>query len=104
MFTSYIWSLHPNSHTGIVHCVSGCVSVYNVCFQCFCKLYQSACSISYILFFNLHLSPVAISLDTTQEFCTGSISLDSVNLFRELRDNSLFVPGFQTSELNLFVH
>ena len=30
-----------------------------------------------------------------------SIPSDSVNLVRELRDNSLFVPGFQTSELNL---
>ena len=28
-----------------------------------------------------------------------SISLYSVNLVRELRDNSLFVPGFLTSEL-----
>ena len=34
----------------------------------------------------------------------SSISLDSVNLVRELRDNSLFVPGFLGSELNLFVH
>ena len=34
----------------------------------------------------------------------SGISLDSVNLVRELRDNSLYVPGFLTSELNLFVH
>ena len=34
----------------------------------------------------------------------SSIPSDSVNLVRELRDNSLFVPGFQTSELNLSVH
>ena len=34
----------------------------------------------------------------------SSIPSDSVNLVRELRDNSLFVPGFHTSELNLFVH
>ena len=34
----------------------------------------------------------------------SGISLDSVNLVRELRDTSLFVPGFLTSELNLFVH
>ena len=26
------------------------------------------------------------------------------SVVRELRDNSLFVPGFQTSELNLLVH
>ena len=41
-----IWSLPPNSDNGIVHYVSIwlCISVYNVCFQCFCKLYQSACS------------------------------------------------------------
>ena len=32
----------------------------------------------------------------------SSISLDSVNFVRELRDNSLCVPGFQTSELDLF--
>ena len=62
-----IWSLPANSHTGIVHCVSGCVSVYNVCFQRFCKLYQSACSSNnflYVQFFVLRLSPVAILLDT----------------------------------------
>ena len=29
----------------------------------------------------------------------SGISLDSVNLVRELRDNSLFVPGFLTFEL-----
>ena len=34
----------------------------------------------------------------------SGISLDTVNLVRELRDNSLFVPGFLTSELNVFVH
>ena len=34
----------------------------------------------------------------------SGIFLDSVNLVRELRDNSLFVPGFLTSEQNLFVH
>ena len=32
------------------------------------------------------------------------IPSDSVNLVRELRDNSLFVPDFQTSVLNLFVY
>ena len=34
----------------------------------------------------------------------SSIPSDSVNLVRELGDNSLSVPGFQTSELNLSVH
>ena len=34
----------------------------------------------------------------------SGVSLYSVNLVRELRDNSLFVPGLLTSELNLFVH
>ena len=34
----------------------------------------------------------------------SGIPLDTVNLVRELRDNSLFVPGFLTSELNVFVH
>ena len=58
-----IWSLPPNTHTGIVQYVSGCVSVYNVCFQCFCKLYQSACSSINLLVhtvFVLLLSPVAV--------------------------------------------
>ena len=34
----------------------------------------------------------------------SSIPLDLFNLVRDLRDNSLYVPGFLTSELNLFVH
>ena len=34
----------------------------------------------------------------------SGISLDLVNLVRELRDNSLFVSSFLTSELNVFVH
>ena len=34
----------------------------------------------------------------------SSISLDSVNLVRELRNNSLFVLGFLTSEMNLIVN
>ena len=33
----------------------------------------------------------------------SGIPLDTVNLVRELRDNSLFVPGFLTSELNVAI-
>ena len=33
----------------------------------------------------------------------SGVSLDSVNLVGELRDNSLLVPGFLTSELNLLM-
>ena len=91
--------------------VSGCVSVYNVCFQRFCELYQSACSsnnllVQYVQFFILLLSPVTILLDTTclVRVLYKIIVVFPVNLVRELRDNSLFVPGFLTSELNLFVH
>ena len=65
-----VYDISGHFHTGIVHCVSGCVSVYNSCFQCFCKLYQSACSSSNFLvctvFRSTSLSPIAISLDTTQ--------------------------------------
>ena len=109
MFTSYL----VTSHTGIVHCVSGCVSVYNVCFQRFCKLYQSACSSN-----NFHVRTVFRSASLScrnfvgHHFMFGKsfvrdysgIPLDTVNLVRELRDNSLFVPGFLTSDLNVFVH
>ena len=108
-----IWSLPPNSYTGLVRCVSGCVILYNACFQHFCKLYQSACSSSNFLVCTVFQS-VSLScrnfnghnLMFGKSFVRdySSISLDSVNLVKELRDNSLFVPDFQTSELNLFVY
>jgi len=108
-----IWSLPANSHTGIVHCVSGCVSVYNVCFQRFCKLYQSACSSNNFLVRTVFRSAsLSCRNFVGHNFMFGKsfvrdysgIPLDTVNLVRELRDNSLFVPGFLTSELNVFVH
>ena len=45
---------------------------------------------------------VTISLTSLKKPLKGILSFG--RLVRELRDNSLFVPGFQTSELNLFVH
>ena len=108
-----IWSLPPTSHTGIVHCVSGCVSVYKVCFQHFCKLYQSACNSSNVLVRTIFQSAslscrnfIGHNLMFGKSFVQdySSIPSDSVNLVRELKNNSLFVPDFQTSELNLFVH
>ena len=87
--------------------------MYNICFQRFCKLYQSACSSSNFLVHTVFQSAslscrnfIGHNLMFGKSFVRdySSISLDSVNLVRELRDNSLFVPGFQTSELNLFVH
>ena len=63
-----IWLLPPISHTGIVHRVSGCVSVCNVCFQlsvsCM-SLSVVAINFLYVQFFVLLLSLVAILLDTT---------------------------------------
>ena len=62
-----IWSLPPNSHTGIVHCVSGCVCimfVFNASVSCI-NLLVVAEIVLYVQFFNLYLCPVAISLDTT---------------------------------------
>ena len=102
----HIWSLPPNTHTGIVHyCVSGYVSVY-MCFQCFCKLYQPACSSNNLLMRTVFHSASLSCHNLINSFVRdySSISLHSVHLVRELRDNSFFVPGFLTSELNLFVH
>ena len=87
--------------------------VYNVCFQCFCKLYQSACCSNNVLVHTVFRSAslscrnlighnIMFGKSFVQDY--SGISLYSVNLVRELRDNSLFVPGFLTSELNLFVH
>ena len=101
---------HLHLIAGIVHCVSGCVSVYNVCFQRFSKLYQSACSSSNCLVRTVFQSAslscrnfighnLTFGKSSVRDY--SSIPSDSVNLVRELRDNSLFVPGFQTSELNL---
>ena len=104
---------YANSHTGIVHCVSGCVSVHNVCFQRFSKLYQSACSSSNCLVHTVFQSAslsccnfIGHNLMFGKGFVRdySSVPSDSVNPVRELRDNSLFVTGFQTSELNLSVH
>ena len=37
-----IWSLPYNSHSGILHVVSNCCSVYSVCYNRFCKLFHRA--------------------------------------------------------------
>ena len=61
-----IWSLLPNSHTGTVHYVSGCVSVYSI--MCVSNASISCTSlpvvaiILYFQFFVLLLFPVAILL------------------------------------------
>ena len=102
---------HLHLIAGIVHCVSGCVSVYNVCFQRFCKLYQPAGSSSNCLVHTVFQSAslschnfIRHNLMFGKSFVQDYSSLpsDSVNSVRELRDNLLFVPGFQTSEPNLF--
>ena len=98
-----IWSLPPNSHNGIVRCFSGCVSAYNVCFQRSCKLYQSTCSSNYLLVRTVFRSAslscrnfIGNNLMFGKSFVWdySGISLDSVNLVRELRDNSFCVPRF----------
>ena len=83
--------------------------MYNVCFQGFSKLYQSACSSSNCLVRTVFQSAslscrnfighnLTFGKSSVRDY--SSIPSDSVNLVRELRDNSLFVPDFQTSELN----
>ena len=71
----------------------GCVSVYNVCFQCFCKLYQSACSSSNCLVCTVFQSASLSSQfhwtqpNVWQKFVWdySRIPSDSVNLVTELR-------------------
>ena len=84
--------------------------MYNVCFQHFSKLYQPACSSSNCLVRTVFQSVslfchnfIRHNLMFGKSFVRDYSSLpsDSVNSVRELRDNLLFVPGFQTSELNL---
>ena len=76
--------------------------VFNPSVSCI-SLLVVAVIVLYIQFFNLHLSPVAISLDTT--YCLANVLYgiivvsSQIQLVGELRDNSLYVPGFQTSEL-----
>ena len=108
-----LWVSGCNSHTCIVHYVSDCVSVYNMCFQHFCKLHQSACSSRNLIVCTVFRSGslschnfIGLNSMFGNSFVRdySSISLDSVNLVRELRNNSLFVLGFLTSEMNLIVN
>ena len=98
-----IWSLPYNSHTGILHVVSKCCSVYNVCYNRFCKLFHRAKSSN-----NKLVHSVFSVLSSS---CRNYIGYNNkygfsfvrnytcsdyaiARLIREIRDNSIYVPGF----------
>ena len=107
-----IWSLPRNCHTSFLHAVSGCNSVFNTCYKRFCNLYRSAINSGNLLVRTVFQS-ACLSCHNFIGFihqygtnyirvCTDVTSV-SVNLVREIRDRSLFVSGFDPSEMNQII-
>ena len=102
-----------NCHTDTLHLVAGSESIFNICYNCFCKLLCSdkiSCNyLQYNLFFKAPHCLVVISFVITLSmalilFVTTVVQIFSVfNLIREIRDNSLFVYGFNLNMLNMIV-
>ena len=92
-----------NSHTGILHVVSKCCSVYNVCYNRFCKLFHRAKSSNNKLVhsvFSVLSSSCRNYIGYNNKygfsFVRNYTCSDYViaRLIREIRDNSIYVPGF----------
>ena len=107
-----IWSLPRNSHTNILHSVSGCTSVFNICYKRFCSMFHSACSSSNLLVCNVFQSAslscrnfIGFNFKFGKDFLRdySDVCLDSVGMIREIRDRSLYIFGFDPSELNCIV-
>ena len=107
-----IWSLPRNCHTSFLHTVSGCNSVFNTCYKHFCNLYRSAINSGNLVvrtvFQSAYLSchnfigfNYQYGINYIRD-CTDVTSV-SVHLVREIRDRSLFVSGFDPSELNQII-
>ena len=107
-----IWSLPRNCHTSFLHAVSGCNSVFNTCYKRFCNLYRSAINSGNFVVRTVFQS-ACLSCRNFIGFnyqyginyirdCTDVTSV-SINLVREIRDRSLFVSGFDPSELNQII-
>ena len=107
-----IWSLPYNCHTDTLHLVAGSDGIFNVCYNRFCKLLCSAkiscnhlvrsvfqgSSLSYRNFIGYNFK---YGSDFVRNYSCGNLSV--VNLIREIRDNSLYVYGFDQNMLNMIV-
>ena len=98
-----IWSLPYNCHTDILHLVAGSDSIFNVCYNRFCKLLFSAdisCNHLVRSVFQGSSLPCRNFIgynfkygsDFAGNYSFGNILV--VNLIRVIRDNSLFVHDF----------
>ena len=107
-----VWSLPYNCHTGIIHVVSDCCSVFNVCYNRFCKLLLTAkCSCNRLVREVFVSSSFScrnyIGYNNKYGFsCVRNYSCTDksiARLIREIRNRSLYVPGFDCCSLNCIV-
>ena len=100
-----------NCHTDTLHLVAGSVSIFNICYNRFCKLLSSAkISCSHLVQSVFQGSSLSCNFigynlkygsDFVRNYSCGNYSV--VNLIREIGDNSLFVYGFDQNMLNMIV-
>ncbi len=104
-----IWSLPYDCHTDILHSVSGCYSIVNVCYNRFCKLFQAAVSsgncIVHHVFHDASFS-CRNAIGFNHKFGSALvrdyslINHSLVNAVREIRDDSLYIGNFDHVMLN----
>lgn len=104
-----IWSLPYCCHTDILHSVSGCYSILNVCYNRFCKLVQSAkSSCNYLVRCIFHDASNSCRNFIGYNIKYGSVFVRDyscvnhslVELVKEIRDTSLYVSDFDKTMLN----
>ena len=107
-----IWSLPYNCHTDILHLVAGSDSIFNACYNHFCKLLCSAnISCNHLVrsvFQGSSLSCrnfIGYNCKYGSDFARNysCVNISVVNLIREIRGNSLFVYGFDQNMLDMTV-
>ncbi len=106
-----IWSLPFNCHTDLIHIMSNCTSVFNICYSRCCKLINlarvckndlvrsvfSTSSCRNFIGYNLKFGHLFV-----RDY--SSVNLSLINLISEIRDPSLYVDGFTSYELNQLVY
>ena len=102
-----IWSLPFNCHTDLLHVISNCTSVFNVCYSRCCKLISQARACGNYLVRSVFSTVscrnfIGYNLKFGHSFVRSynSVSMSLANLIMEIKDPSLFVNGFVQHELN----